>query len=142
VVLRALEEILELSHSIQFANTCATVLRGGSMYMYMTRCTVALLALLVSLSLPARAAYTAATVKGSYSFLLNTWTATPGANSVSLGILTFDGVGGVSGSFLQLNSTSQQHSDVESGCAYSVLPNGTGSMTLITSSGKLSLLSH
>ena len=38
------------------------------MYMYMTRCTVALLALLVSLSLPARAAYTAATVKGSCSF--------------------------------------------------------------------------
>ena len=115
------------------------------MYMYMTRCTVALLALLVSLSLPARAAYTAATVKGSYSFLLNTWTATPGANSASLGILTFDGVGGVSGWFLQLNSTnstSQQHSDVESGNAYSVLPNGTGSMTLITSSGKLSLLSH
>jgi hypothetical protein len=137
VALRALEEMLELSYSIQFANICATVSGGGSMCMYMTRCTVALLALLVSLSLPARAAYTAATVKGSYSFLLNAWTATPGANSASLGILTFDGVGGVSGSFLQLNSTSQQHFDVESGSAYSVLPNGTGSMTLTTSSGKL-----
>ena len=36
---------------------------------HMKPCTVALFALLVFLSLPARAAYTTATVKGSYSFL-------------------------------------------------------------------------
>lgn len=103
----------------------------------MKRCTVGLFALLVFLSLPARAAYTTATVKGSYSFLLNEWTATPGTNSASVGVLTFDGIGGVSGSFLQVTSTGPQHFDVENGSVYSVERNGAGSMSLVTSSGTL-----
>jgi hypothetical protein len=103
----------------------------------MKRCTVALLALLAFLSLPARAAYTATTVKGSYSFLLNEWTATSGTNSASLGVLMFDGIGGVSGSFLQVTNTGRQQFNIESGSAYSVKLTGAGSMSLVISSGTL-----
>jgi hypothetical protein len=103
----------------------------------MKRSTVALLALLAFFSLPAQAAYTAATVKGSYSFLLNEWTAAPGTNSASLGVLTFDGIGGVSGSFLQVTNTGRQQFNIESGSAYSVKRTGAGSMSLVTSSGTL-----
>jgi hypothetical protein len=103
----------------------------------MKRCTVALLALLAFFSLPARAAYTAATVKGSYGVLLNEWTATPGTNSASLGVLTFDGMGGVSGSFLQVTETGEQEFNIESGSVYSVKPSGVGSMSLVTSEGTL-----
>lgn len=103
----------------------------------MKHCSVALLLLLVSLSLPARAEYTAASVKGSYSYLLNEWTATSGTNSATLGILDFDGVGGVSGSFLQVTNAGQQEFNIEGGSTYSVERNGTGSMSLVTSSGTI-----
>ena len=103
----------------------------------MKRCTVALLVLFIVGTLPARAAYTTATVKGSYSFLLNEWTPTVGTDSASVGLLTFDGLGGVSGSFLQMTDTGPQEFNIESGSSYSVAGNGTGSMTLVTSSGAL-----
>lgn len=98
---------------------------------------VALLAILALLSLPARAAYTTATVNGSYSFLLNNWTPVSGGNSASLGILSFDGIGGVSGSFLQMTSSGPQNFAIQSGSTYSVERNGTGSMSLVTTSGIL-----
>jgi len=103
----------------------------------MKRSALALLALLAFFSLPARAAYTAANVKGTYGFLLNKWTAAPGTNSASQGVLTFDGIGGVSGGILQLTSVGAQESDFESGSVYSVKPSGSGSMSLITSGGTL-----
>jgi hypothetical protein len=98
---------------------------------------LALIAFVAVLSLPARAAYSAATVHGSYSFLLNEWTATSGTNSATLGILDFDGTAVVSGSFLQVTDTGEQEYNIESGSSYSVEGNGVGSMTLITSSGTL-----
>jgi hypothetical protein len=98
---------------------------------------VALLMLLSMFSLPARAAYSAATVKGSYSFLLNEWTTTSGTNSSTIGVLTFDGVSEVSGGILQVTNTSRQQFNIESGSTYSVERNGTGSLNLVTSSGTL-----
>jgi hypothetical protein len=102
----------------------------------MTRHAVVLLVSLIFVSLPARAAYTTAAVKGSYSFLLNSWTATPGVNSASLGVLIFDGAGNVSGSFFQVTGSSQIQFNIQRG-TYSVMSNGTGSMTLKTTASEV-----
>jgi hypothetical protein len=78
--------------------------------------------------------YTNAYVNGSYSFLLNTWTAdtTAGQDAV-LGVMHFDGAGKVTGSFSDMNRGA-----LTTGTAtgtYSVNANGTGTITLTATPG-------
>jgi hypothetical protein len=95
----------------------------------------ATLLLFMSLASVASAAYTAANVKGSYSFLTNHW-AEPGyKESAALGVVTFDGIRTVTGSFLTVTSTGIQTVTILSGSTYSVNPDGSGSITAITAGG-------
>ncbi len=80
---------------------------------------------------PAQAAYSAANVKGSYSVLFNEWTEPTGSEGAVLGMVDFDGVGAVSGSFTVVNSTGLDVLTISSGSSYSVKANGSGSMTLV-----------
>lgn len=68
-------------------------------------------------------------LKGSYSFLLNRWIATQTDNEDGvLGVLKFDGVGTVTGSYTQMQA-GILFTGTLSG-TYSVNANGSGSMTL------------
>jgi hypothetical protein len=100
---------------------------------------LAVCALTTVFSFPAQAAYTAANVKGSYSFLLDKWTATAGGNGGVLGILTFNGVNSVTGSFTEVTTTGLQTIDIETGSTYTVEPSGSGSMSLVTTGGTITL---
>jgi len=91
------------------------------------------------LSLPAQASYTAANVKGSYSFLLNEWIASTNGNSGVVGILTFDGVSAVTGSFTYVTGTGLESGTFEAGSTYTVKPTGSGTITLVTSGGTITL---
>jgi len=86
----------------------------------------------IAIALPAQAA-SKASLKGSYSFLTNLWTANVSTNQFAMvGIMTFDGLGGVTGSF-----TSISWDTVASGAlggTYNVISNGTGTITFTTGS--------
>jgi hypothetical protein len=103
------------------------------------RLILAVCALIMVFSVSAQAAYTAANIKGSYSFLLDKWTTTAGGNSGVLGILTFNGVDSVTGSFTEVTSTGLETIDVEAGSTYTVESGGSGSMTLVTAGGTITL---
>lgn len=103
------------------------------------RLILAVCALITVFSFPAQASYTAANVKGSYSFLLYKWTATAGGNNGVLGILTFNGVSSVTGSFTEVTSSGLQTIDVETGSTYTVGSGGSGSMNLVTTGGTITL---
>lgn len=103
------------------------------------RFSLAVCALMAVFSLSAQASYSAANVKGSYSFLVNEWTATTGNNFGSLGILTFDGVSAVSGSLTEVTSSGLQTFTIETGSTYSVKASGSGSISLTTTGGGITL---
>jgi len=83
--------------------------------------------------------YSAADVKGNYSFLLNRWTTTTADNVGLLGILTFNGVNSVTGSFNEMTTTGLKEGTVESGSSYTVESGGSGSATLVTTDGSITL---
>lgn len=82
------------------------------------------------------AVFSNASVKGSYSFLLNRWTADVNASQEgNLGLMTFDGAGGVTASF-----TSMRNGVLSTGTAtgtYSINANGTGTVNLTGQNGTL-----
>ena len=87
-----------------------------------------------TLALSAQAAtFNNASLKGSYSFLTNLSTANVNTPEFAMvGVMTFDGAGGVTGSY-----TSISHDTVQTGAlggTYSVNSNGTGTITLTTGS--------
>jgi len=93
-----------------------------------------LIFLVVAIALPAQAVtFNNASLKGSYSFLTNLWTANTSTNQFAMvGVLTFDGAGNVSGSY-----TSISHDTVQTGTlggTYTVNSNGTGTITFTTGS--------
>jgi hypothetical protein len=86
------------------------------------------------LALPSRAAsFSDSSLKGSYSFLTNLWTADVNTNEFGMvGVMRFDGEGKVTGSY-----TSVSAGVVETGTlggTYSVNSNGTGSLDFTTGS--------
>lgn len=96
-------------------------------------------ALVAGFSLPAQAAYTAANVKGDYSFLLNKWTTTSGDNSGLLGVLTFNGVSSVTGTIFDLTSAGLETRTLETDSTYAVTSTGSGSMKLVATEGTITL---
>jgi len=85
-----------------------------------------------ALALPAQAVgFSAANLKGSYSFLVNRWTADAGRQEFALvGVLTFDGVGNVTGSGTAVTGGVSLSGAL--GGTYSVSPNGTGAINFTT----------
>jgi hypothetical protein len=88
----------------------------------------------IALALSAQAAtYSKASLKGSYSFLTNLWTANASSNQFAMvGVLTFNGAGAVTGSY-----TSTDGGVVKTGTlggTYTVNSNGTGTITFTTGS--------
>jgi len=96
---------------------------------------VVLLVFIALAGVRAQAAYSAANLKGSYGFLVNTWAEPTGNEGPSMGIADFDGVGAVTGSIAIVTKTGLLTGTIASGSSYSVKPNGTGSMTLILTGG-------
>ena len=91
-------------------------------------------AMAVPMALAQSPAFNNGSLKGSYSFLMAKWTSTSSENAWNvLGIITFDGVGDVSGSYTE-NEAGTLSTGTLSG-TYSVNSNGTGSITLTTPSG-------
>lgn len=82
---------------------------------------------LTSISAAKAVTYTAANVKGSYSFLMNKWQVPGGSQGAILGILTFDGVSVVSGSMTLIDDGKLSTFPLGSG-TYTVNTNGSGSM--------------
>jgi hypothetical protein len=91
------------------------------------------------LSLSAQASYTTANVKGSYSFLLDEWIASTNGNSAVVGVLTFDGVSAVTGSFTYVTGTGLDSGTFEAGSTYTVKPTGSGTINLLTAGGTITL---
>ena len=92
--------------------------------------TIVLAALLASLQ---ASALTNASLKGSYSFLVNLRTANQSTNQFAMeGVLTFDGVSGVTGSFTSISANSSSSGSL--GGTYAVKSNGTGTLTFSTGS--------
>src|SRR5208337_4234319 len=88
----------------------------------------------IALALSAQAAsFSNASLKGSYSFLTNLWTADTNTNEFAMvGVMTFDGAGNVTGSY-----TSSDGGVVQTGAlggTYTVNSNGTGVIDLTTGS--------
>ena len=86
-----------------------------------------------ALALPAQAArFIDASLKGSYSFMVNRWTTdSSSAQYAMVGVMIFDGAGNVSGT-----GTAVYDGVVCSGAlgaTYTVNPNGTGTMSITTS---------
>jgi hypothetical protein len=79
--------------------------------------------------------YTAANVKGGYSFLLNKWPGPTSPDGAVLGRLNFDGASAVSGFFTVIDSGSLTVYSILAGSTYSVNPNGSGSIALNLSGG-------
>lgn len=80
------------------------------------------------------ASYDNSYLKGGYSFLLNRWTAT--ANDFEDGVvgrLNFDGAGGATGAFEQMQGGTRITNTLSG--TYSVSANGSGSMTLTNPQG-------
>jgi len=85
-------------------------------------------------ALPAQAVtFNNASLKGSYSFLTNLWTANTSTNQFAMvGVLTFDGAGNVTGSYTSIDGGVVQTGTL--GGTYTVNSNGTGTITLTTGS--------
>ncbi|MGA2003673.1 MAG: hypothetical protein ABSG70_09845 [Terriglobales bacterium] len=86
----------------------------------------------IAIVLPAQAAtFSNASLKGSYSFLTNLWTANVSTNQFGmLGVMAFDGAGNVTGSY-----TSVAWDTVQGGAfsgTYAVGSNGIGTISLTT----------
>ncbi len=80
------------------------------------------------------AVFSNASVKGSYSFLINKWTADVNAGQDGvLGVLHFDGAGNVTGSFSDMHAGTLQTGTATG--TYMVSSNGTGSINLMLTPG-------
>lgn len=91
-------------------------------------------AMTVPMAIAQSPAYNNGSLKGSYGFLMATWTSTSTENAWNvLGVITFDGAGNLSGSFTE-NTAGSVGTGTFTG-TYSVKSNGTGSMSLTISSG-------
>jgi hypothetical protein len=88
---------------------------------------VVLLMLFTFAGMSAATTYTAANVKGSYSLLANAYGGAP--EQAYVGMLTFDGVNTVTGSFTGINNGSLDVGTITSGSTYTVSANGKGSLT-------------
>jgi hypothetical protein len=78
-------------------------------------------------------ALTNASLKGGYSFLINLRTANQSTNQFAMeGVLTFDGVSSVSGSFTAISANISSSGSL--GGTYAVKSNGTGTLTFSTGS--------
>jgi hypothetical protein len=88
----------------------------------------------IALALSAQAAtYSKASLKGSYSFLTNLWTANTSTDQIAMvGVLAFDGAGNVSGSYTSISLQVFQTGTL--GGTYTVNSNGTGTITFTTGS--------
>ena len=88
----------------------------------------------IALALSAQAAtFSKASLKGSYSFLTNLWTANVNTNEfATVGILTFDGAGNVTGSYTSISGGVVQTGTL--GGTYTINSNGTGTITFATGS--------
>lgn len=86
------------------------------------------------ISLPAQAAtFSNASLKGSYSFLTNLWTANVGTPQFAMvGVLAFDGAGNVTGSYTAISGITVTMGTL--GGTYTVSSNGTGKITFTTGS--------
>jgi len=98
---------------------------------------IGVLTVTIALAWSAQAAtFTQATLKGSYGFLTNLWTASASTSQFAMvGALTFDGAGNVTGSFTSI--TWDTVSTGTLGGTYTVNSNGTGSMHFTTGSKAL-----
>jgi hypothetical protein len=97
---------------------------------------VVLLILFTFTNISAAAIYTAANVKGSYSFLTNRWNTPSGGQGAEIGILNFDGAGAVTSGFMTiLNDGTLVQTTITTGSTYSVSANGSGSMALNLTGG-------
>jgi len=88
----------------------------------------------IALALSTQAAtFSNASLKGSYSFLTNLWTANVNTNEFAMvGVLTFDGAGNVTGSYTSFTGGVIQTGTL--GGTYTVNSNGTGAITFTTGS--------
>lgn len=86
----------------------------------------------IAIALPAQAAtFSKASLKGSYSFLTNLWTANVSTSQFGmLGIMTFDGAGNVTGSYSSVSWDTIQTGTFSG--TYTVGSNGVGTITLTT----------
>ena len=74
-----------------------------------------------------------ASLKGSYSFLINLRTANTSTNQFAMvGVLTFDGAGNVSGSYTSISADTPSSGTL--GGTYTVASNGTGTLTFTSGS--------
>jgi hypothetical protein len=89
---------------------------------------VVLLMLFTFAGMSAATTYTAANVKGSYSFLVNGYGGTT-FESAYVGLFTFDGVNTVTGYLEGLNDGSPEVITITSGSTYTVSKTGQGSLT-------------
>ena len=103
----------------------------------------------IALALPAQAAtFSNASLKGSYSFLVNKWTANVNSyQGAQVGVVTFDGAGNVTESYTAINGGVVQ--TVTDSGTYTVKSNGTatinwkdGHQTAITLNSTAAGLSH
>ncbi len=91
-------------------------------------------AMTVPMAIAQSPAFNNGSLKGSYGFQVARWTSNSSNNAENiLGVITFDGVGNVSGSYTD-NSAGTVTTGTFSG-TYSVKSNGTGSMSFKPSSG-------
>jgi len=91
-------------------------------------------AMAVPMALAQSPAYNNGSLKGAYGFLTDKWTSDSAHNADStLGVMTFDGAGNVSGSFTDDNAGNITTGTLSG--TYSVKSNGTGSMSLTLSNG-------
>jgi len=91
-------------------------------------------AMVVPMALARAPAFNNGSLKGSYGFQLPRWTSDSTQNAqVIIGVMTFDGVGNVRGSFT-VNSAGTVTTGTLSG-TYAVNANGTGSTSFRTSDG-------
>jgi surface antigen len=90
--------------------------------------------LTIALALSAQATtYNKASLKGSYSFLTDLWTANTGTDQIAMvGVLTFNGAGKVTGSYTSVSLEALQTGTL--GGTYTVSANGTGKLIFKTGS--------
>jgi hypothetical protein len=88
----------------------------------------------IAFSLAAQAAtYSNATLKGSYSFLVNLHTANQSTNQFAMvGVLSFNGAGDVTGSYTSISADTVSSGTL--GGTYSIAANGSGTITFSTGS--------
>lgn len=88
----------------------------------------------IALALSAEATtYSKASLKGSYSFLTNLWTANPSTNQFAMiGVLSFNGTGTVTGSYTSISLGVFQTGTL--GGTYTVNSNGTGTIAFTAGS--------